>query len=262
MRRENEHTKPDISFNSLSRQYYLTDLEKKGCSILIVMPEGPESNGIFEILKGLNFGRVSRTQSHAKALLRVQDELFTHVILDSRPTDMTPTDCIKSLLRKDEDIKCIPASYQPALDDVFSMLMAGASGFVVFPFSINTLEDMITWSIKGYKIPRELLVAKNRNRALVAIALNRLDQLADTIKDGPNYRLSKSSLADNTVRFKIAGELLKVFPEGGIDSILEELTEFSIERSKVFNTRLGKIREKIDKSREKKTKILVASPKK
>lgn len=223
--------------------------ERAKSSVLIVEPEPNNRNGMRASLKSLGYGIISDAVNHAQAIERLTERKFTHVLFDSKKSNMTPKEFLQALLKSDSTTTAIPTSYEPRVDDVFDLFVVGAKGFLVKPFTIDTIENAIVQATKGEPISDAVLQAKNRNEALVAVMMGALDKVATLIRQGKQFETALREVPRAIRSFQRSSDLAKTFCKGGEEGLFEAMQNFCMERSKGPATRLGRLRKRLKTGR-------------
>lgn len=232
-------------------QLAMSPVERSKASVLIVESDSNERNNLRVALKSLGYGSFTDVPSHAQALEKLQERKITHVLFDSKKTNISPQEFLHKVLENDNTIVAIPASYDPNVDDVFDLLIMGARGFLVKPFTAETLEKSIVMATKGEPLPDMVLNAKDRNEALVAILMGSLDKAATIMRQSLQFETAKREIPRAMVSLRRSAELAKTFAKGGNTGLIEAIEKFCIERSKGPATRLGRLRKRLGGSRTK-----------
>src|SRR5262249_46454053 len=109
---------------------------RTSAATLVVSRAGPTSNQLRGALKAIGFMKLTACSSHVAGLDRIKGRNFPLVIFDAASTDMPTCDFITQALALDQTSILIAVSSEPRIDDIFSLLRAGARGFVVSPFTV------------------------------------------------------------------------------------------------------------------------------
>jgi DNA-binding NarL/FixJ family response regulator len=203
------------------------------------------------MLREMGFGEVASAADHMTGLTSFKENHFTHIIFDAKPTEMPPREFLIKVLNFDEDITAIPSSFDPTVDDVFTLLIEGAMGFVVKPFTAATLEEALLLATKGEPISDALLHARDRNQALASFAMTALDNAALLMRQAAQFATAKRDLPRSMMQFKRAVEMGRTFGKGGDEGIREAYIEFALDRADGRASKLGRHREKRKKIRDK-----------
>ena len=131
------------------------------------------------------------------------------------------------------------------MEDVFDLLILGAKGYLVKPFTIDTIEEAILHASKGEPLADAVLQAKDRNEALVAILMTSLDKTALLHRQAEQFETAKRELPRSINIFRRSADLAKTFAKGGEEALIEAMERFCIERSKGPASRLGRLRKRL-----------------
>lgn len=230
----------------------LTDLERKNASILIVEPDPAIKNSLRQVISALGFAGISDAADALTALQKFEQRKFTHIIFDAKKTNMSGREFLIKVLDFDENIIAIPSSYEPSVDDLFDLLIVGAKGYLVKPFTESSVDESIVMATKGEPISDAILYARDRNEALVSLIMTAIDKLATIMRQASQFETAKRELPKAHLAFKRALEIGKTFAKGGENQLLEAIVEFCIDRSNGPASKLGRARKRlaIRKSRE------------
>ena len=131
----------------------------------------------------------------------------------------------------------------------FDMMIHGARGFLVKPFTIDSVDNSITMATKGEPINSLVLQAKDRNEALVAMMMASTDNMASILRQSKEFETAKHEIPRYLANLNNSINLAHTFAKGGDDELLIALQKFCIERSKGPSTRLGRLRKKLQHER-------------
>ncbi len=223
----------------------MTPAERSKCTILIVESEAGERNNLRSCLKSLGYGGLSDAPNHAVALERMNDRRFTHIIFEAKKTTMPAIEFLRKVFEGNEEVVAIPSSNEPNVDDVFDLLILGAKGYLVKPFTMDTVEQAIVAASKGEPISDAVLQAKDRNGALVAIMMASLDKAALLQRQSAQFETAKRELPRALAVLRRSADLARTFAKGGEMALFEAMENFCIERSKGPATRLGRLRKRL-----------------
>ena len=223
----------------------MTPSERGKATILIVESDALERSNIRGALKSLGFQNLSEAPTHMAALEKFNERKFSHVIFEAKKTNMPTKDFLQKVFEYDSEIVAIPASAEPNVDDVFELLIIGARGYLVKPFTVDNVDQAVIQASKGEPIAEAVLQAKDRNEALVAIMISSLDKTATLLRQAQQFETAKRELPKSMAMMRRSSELAKTFAKGGDVGLLEALERFCIERSKGPATRLGRLRKRL-----------------
>jgi len=227
----------------------MTPQERARATVLVVESDNNDRNNMRAALKSLGYGGFSEVPNHLTALEKLQERPFTHVIFEAVKTNMPAKEFLARVLEMDPKIVGIPSSRNPNVDDVFDLLIMGAKGYLVKPFTADTLEAAILNATKGEPMAEVVLQAKDRNEALVAIMMTSLDKLATIMRQALQFETAKREIPKASSHLRRSAELAKTFAKGGEDGLFEAMEKFCIERSKGPASRLGRLRKRLQTKR-------------
>jgi two-component system chemotaxis response regulator CheY len=227
----------------------MTEAEKRRASVLVAEPDLGERHCLKTALGALGFGTVCDAATHLQALDRLAERAVTHVIFDARKTNMPPKDFLGKVLEMDPKIIALPASGQPDVDDVFDLLILGARGYLVKPFTAETLDQALVMATKGDPLADAVREAEDRNQALSAIMVSSLDRLATLARQARQFETARRDVPKAAAVFERSADLARTFARGGPDALLESLQELCIERGNGPASRLGRLRRQLREKR-------------
>ena len=218
--------------------------------MLVIARNGNLSNQVRACLKNLGFSKLSAVGTHVGGLDRMKSRNFQLAIFDAVGTDMAASDFVREALTLDSKQVLIALSTQPQIDDVFGLLRAGARGYVVCPFTIDSLEMVIARADEGPPFSDTVLQAPDRNSALVGLILNNLYRLSVLMRQAREYpsalkeaRRYQSALVESV-------DIAKMFCVDGNEEILRErIIEECLGRANTAASRLGRTRQKLQRER-------------
>lgn len=97
------------------------------------------------LLKELGFSNVHEAEDGVEALKKLRAETFDFVVSDWNMPNMTGIDLLKEI-RKDEALKHLPVlmvTAEAKRENIVEAAQAGASGYVVKPFTSVTLDEKL-----------------------------------------------------------------------------------------------------------------------
>jgi DNA-binding NarL/FixJ family response regulator len=225
----------------------LSHAERSAASVLVIEADPNHRAAMRNALKDLGFGGFSDVSNHATGLERIQDRKFTHIVFDAKATNMPPKEFLAKVLEMEEEAVCIPASFEPNVDDVFDMLIMGARGFLVKPFTIESVNASINTATKGEPIADTIKHAKDRNEALVAVVMSSLDKAATLLRQSRQFETARVEIPRAMVHLRRCAELAQTFAKDGDEGLIEAIEKFCLERSKGPASRLGRLRKRLKK---------------
>jgi len=241
-----------ISRETMSNSQTSTDLsqsERAVANILVVEPEPTDRNLMRTMLKGLGYPGIAESPNHLASLDKFEGRKFTHIIFDAKKGNCPMKEWFSQIMEIAPHIIAIPASSNPSVDDVFDLLLLGAKGYLVKPFTRDTLDLSVTLATKGEPIPDIVRQARDRNEALVAIMMSSLDRLATVHRQANQFETALRELPRAQAAFRRASDLAQMFAKGGEDGLIDALERFCVEKSRGPATRLGRLRKRLSSTR-------------
>ena len=230
----------DMNFSSSERQK---------AAVLVVETDNQERHNFRSTLKMLGYGGIGDAPNHSTALERMAERKFTHIIFDAKKTTMPSNEFLQKVFEMDDSIVAMPSSFEPNVDDVFGLLILGAKGYIVKPFTVDTLDRAIIQASKGEPMADAVLKAKDRNEALVAIMMSSLDKAATILRQANQFETAKREIPRALARLHRSAELAKTFAKDGETGLLTAMETFCIERSKGPASKLGRLRKRLSTNR-------------
>jgi two-component system chemotaxis response regulator CheY len=228
---------------------FLSDSERSTSSILIVEPDPTDRNLLRTTLKGLGFTSIAESPNHLASLEKFEGRKFTHIIFDAKKGNYPVKEWFAQIMEIAPNITAIPTSPNPNVDDVFELLLLGAKGYLVKPFTRDTLDLSVVMATKGEPIPDCVRQARNRNEALVAIMMSSLDRLATVHRQARKFETAQREVPRAQAALRRASNLALTFAKGGEDGLIDALERFCVEKSRGPATRLGRLRKRLSTTR-------------
>jgi len=100
---------------------------------------------IRNLLKELGFNNVDEAEDGVNALQKLRNEQFDFVVSDWNMPNMTGIDLLRSI-RADDSLKRLPVlmvTAEAKKENIIAAAQAGASGYVVKPFTAATLDEKL-----------------------------------------------------------------------------------------------------------------------
>ena len=223
--------------------------ERQKAKILVVCPTGVTGSQLRQALKSIGFVNVSAAPSHVQALERIKGRPFSHVVFDAKESDMPALEFVQAVLAVEEKATMIAISESPRVDDVFGLLRAGARGFLVPPFTTDTIESVILRASDGPALSEAVLNAPDRNSAFVAVVLNNLYKLSVSMRQAREFPTAAREVVSYGFALRESMEMANLFAEGTEEEMREKIVEACINRAKDAATRLGRLRKKLKRER-------------
>ncbi len=229
----------------------LSSRERQAINLLFVEPDSSIRSTMRQTLTSIDIGFIADASEHKGALRKVEEHPYTHVIFDLKKTNLSSKEFLQNLLTINSQIVAIAASYEPTVDDVFDLLIAGARGFLVKPFTTETVDDAIVLSSKGERISDAILATKTRNEALAALVLSSLDKLSTVTKQSQHFETALREIPKRQMVLKRAMEVARAFARGGDEDLLEEIITQCVEKGELSLTRTSRYKRIIEERKLK-----------
>ena len=103
------------------------------------------------LLKELGFVNTQEAEDGVDALNRLRKEEFDFVVTDWNMPNMTGIDLLRAI-RKDSSLKHLPVlmiTAEAKRENIIEAAQAGASGYIVKPFTAGTLDEKLTKIFQG-----------------------------------------------------------------------------------------------------------------
>jgi DNA-binding NarL/FixJ family response regulator len=232
-------------FSSTDKE--MSPQERSRASILLVEQDRIERQNLKSLIGNLGYSKLIDTAKHSLAIQRLgePDNFFSHVIFDARPTDMNPTDFLREVLDIQPNLICIACSVNPNLDDVFQLLVSGARGFMLKPFTLDAIDTSIIVATKSEPLAPAVREAQDRNEALATIVLSAVDKAAELHKQARILPAAEKELGKAHQQMAEAMELARMFAKGEDLGLASSIEQYCIEKSKGPSTKLGMLRKRL-----------------
>lgn len=133
--------------------------DSRGPRVLIVEDDAHICKIAKAILSHNGYKRITDTSDPVQALRRIQKGQADFVFLDWRLPQMTGLEIVKSVRNAENDVPIVMVTGEKDSEKVMSALRAGATDYIVKPFSGRTLVDKMEEILK-----KRLLEDKARRR--------------------------------------------------------------------------------------------------
>jgi len=215
----------------------------------LVEPEPTDRNLMRTMLKGLGFTTISESPNHLASLEKFEGRTFTHIIFDAKRGNYPVKEWFSQILEIAPNIVAIPTSANPSIDEVFELLIMGARGYLVKPFTRDTLDLSVVMATKGEPIADCVKQARDRNEALVAMMMASLDRLATVQRQASQFETAKREVPRAQAALRRAQDIAITFAKGGEDGLIHALERFCVEKARGPATRLGRLRKRLSTTR-------------
>lgn len=241
--------KSQDSSSSTDADLFMSSKDRGVLEILICEEKINDRINMKTALRILNYGHVSDAQSLGQGLRKIESRNFTHIIFQARRSDISSAEFLQSALAKCPMTVFLAASFEPTIDNIFSLLIGGARGYLVCPFTMETLDTAIVQATQGEGFPEELLMAKDRNEALMSMTMTNIDRVANTLRQSKKFDILKHQIDRDMEKFRTSANMAKIYCEGGENGFVSSLEKFAERRSSQPATKLGRLRKRLSNSR-------------
>ena len=227
----------------------MSDSERSTSKVLLVEPEPTDRNLMRTMLKGLGFSTIAESPNHIASLEKFEGRSFTHIIFDAKEGNYPIKDWFTQVVEIAPTIIAIPTSATPSIDNVFELLLLGAKGYLVKPFTRDSLDQSVVMATKGDPIADCVKQARDRNEALVAMMMASLDRLATVQRQASQFETARREVPRAQAALRRAQDVALTFAKGGEDGLIRALERFCVEKSRGPATRLGRLRKRLSTTR-------------
>lgn len=133
---------------------------------------------------------VDVAESGEAALELVAENHYNVALIDLKMTGLDGLETLKKIHELDRDVVVILMTGYPTVESSIDALRAGAYDYIVKPFRLNELKDVITGAIKEFEVRREITVLKDKVRTLESLVKGR-----DTDTKGETEKSEKAESA-------------------------------------------------------------------
>ena len=232
----------------------VTGIDRKNAAMLIVESDFQTKNTIRNTLTSLGIAALSDAADHSAAIRKMEGRHFTHLLFEAKRINIPVADFLSQALERYPSLIAIPTSFEPTVDDVFNLLTIGARGYLVKPFTTDSLDLAITMASRGDSISESILHAKDRNEALASLCMTALDKLVIVKRQALQFETAKREVPRAVAAFRRAAEIAKTFAKDGDDALLEAIMDFCIDRANGPASRLGRLRKRLEGRKSERVK--------
>ena len=140
-------------------------------SVLVVDDELFVRELLDEYFTKLKFS-VDVAESGEAALELVKQNRYNVALIDLKMTGLNGLETLKQISLSDPDVVVILMTGYPTVESSIDALRAGAYDYIVKPFRLNELKDVVTGAIKEFGIRREISTLKEKVRNLEQIMMD------------------------------------------------------------------------------------------
>lgn len=226
------------------KELEFTSGDRDRAEFLLIEPDIQLKASLKGSLMGLGFTRITDSPDHYAGLEKIQRRPITHVLFDAKESNMKAAEFLAHALEQDEKIIALPLSFEPTLDDVFDLLVLGARGYIVKPFTPESLDAALLWATKGEPLSPAILFAKDRNHALASFALSSLDKVASLTAEARRHETAAYELPRARLQLDRALDVARTFAKGGPPELVTAMIDYCCERANGPATKLGRVRKR------------------
>ena len=218
--------------------------------VLVVGRDNPILPQLRTALKSIGMLNVTPAETYSAAVIAAQAGKTTHVLFDTRESDMPALTFVEAMMKIRKDVIMVALSNDPAVDNVFDLIRAGARGFLVPPPTIGSVESVMIAATSGAPFSEAILRAKDRNQVFADLILDLLYRAA-ILKRRALDDPSTEALFDRAWRALInTVDMSKMFCEHSRDHLTRSIVHSCIARADDSNkSRLGKVRKNLTQKR-------------
>ena len=130
-------------------------------SVLVVDDELFVRELLDEYFTKLKFS-VDVAESGEAALELVKQNSYNVALIDLKMTGVNGLETLKQIKVTDPDVVVILMTGYPTVESSIDALRAGAYDYIVKPFRLNELKDIVTGAIKEFDVRREISALKKK----------------------------------------------------------------------------------------------------
>jgi DNA-binding NarL/FixJ family response regulator len=227
-------------------------LNRTQVQVMIVSEVGELIAQLRPTLASLGYAKVAVATHTNQALDKMKERRFNLVFFDSRKgTSVHAEEIIKQVVRANAEEYAIAVSTQPQVDDLFGLLKLGARGYLVTPFTPDSVDTVIERAFVAPPFCDAIFEAADRNSALAAGVINNLDRLAAVMRHAREFFSAKKDSLIYSAELHASADLAAMFCENHDHNKLREAYfELCLRRGDGPATRIGRLRVQLKKEKE------------
>lgn len=207
-------------------------------------------NPLRSALKSIGFPTVTPFATFTDALESSVLPSCSHVLFDAATDDLPGLEFVNRAVALNRKVIMIVITFDPAMDNVFDLIKAGARGFLVPPPTMESVESVLVSATSGPPISELILKADDRNNAFAVLILNVLFRAASARKEAATSRAAAVMADRFMAALQGAVATARMFCERGNEGLREALIEECIRRADRKKTRLGELRQNLRSQRQ------------
>ena len=110
--------------------------------------------------------RVDVAESGEAALKMVAENRYNVALIDLKMTGLNGLETLKKIRELDTGVVVVLMTGYPTVESSIDALRAGAYDYIVKPFRLNELRDIVTGAIKEFEVRKEIAELKEKVRLL------------------------------------------------------------------------------------------------
>ncbi|MDD2943249.1 MAG: hypothetical protein PHC51_09825 [bacterium] len=228
--------------------FSLSEEEKKSISVLVVDESAGERGVLRLALNNLGFTPVRDAGNFAQALEQLSAENYTHLLFSTKSGHEASLAFLRQSLELREAIIAIPVAKTAATNEVFNMIRFGARGYLLQPFSSDSLNRTFNIATKAEPVPELVNALQHSTKAFAQITANCLDKLVQALNDDKNKR-SYEDILDLRRTMKQVALLGQSLSHLGYNDFVKHVNSSFMEISRKRRSRLGILRTKLEQER-------------
>jgi DNA-binding NtrC family response regulator len=143
--------------------------------------------------------RVDVAESGEAALKMVAENRYNVALIDLKMTGLNGLETLKKIRESDAGVVVVLMTGYPTVESSIDALRAGAYDYIVKPFRLNELRDIVAGAIKEFEVRKEIAKLKEKVRLLEEAVRKtgnyNLADIQDPVDDGA--RVNNPHTADN-----------------------------------------------------------------
>ncbi|MEZ4755175.1 MAG: hypothetical protein R3A13_12900 [Bdellovibrionota bacterium] len=226
--------------------------------VLISCKNSTVVSTIRHALSSVGFIKLTSRSEFNEALEEAKQRAFELVFFDANSLEngQTESNFVEDFIALQSEAVLIAVSTEPSAENIFKTIRHGARGYMIAPFTPESVENVILRACEDPKIDQEILDDPNRNRALARFIISKYNRLTEFMRD---VKL-ESQTTEEFEQKLIAGidtfsvmlahsvRVSKLFVNGTDEDLAEAIVDALMENQK-SKTRLGSMRERLKQKR-------------
>ena len=188
-----------------------------------------------QALKAIGYSKIRSVESREKALVEL-DRKETDLVIFEATTDtkgdMLPIDFVREASQLRASVILMAITNSPEIDKVLGIIQAGARGFVVVPFTTQSVEEALQRAA-SMKPSSSIQAGSDTNRSLAISVLNNLDRLAKLKLCSKKNLVNKKTIEKYRYQLFEAIDMASMFSDSSDrDCITNAIVEECVSRAK------------------------------